>query len=90
MLHVVPGGGAHRLEAAIGLLAGHRGRDRDGGESGGFLSVVGLIGYRYEPPQRRFVFRTGFTPFYGFGDSSIAYPDVGFLPSLGFSFGGRF
>ena len=90
MLHVVPGGGAHHLEAAIGLLPGHRDRNGNVGESGTFVSLIGLIGYRYEPPGRRFVFRTGVTPFYGFGDSAIAYPDEGFLPSLGFSFGARF
>ena len=88
MLHAVPGGGAHHLEAAIGALMGHRGREV--GESGAFVSALGLVGYRYEPPHRRFVLRVGFTPFYGFGDSSIAYPEEGFLPSLGLSFGARF
>lgn len=88
MLHVVPGGGAHHLEAAIGLLPGHRGRDV--GESGAFMTLIGLIGYRYEPPARRFIFRAGVTPFYGFGDPATAYPDPGFLPSLGLSFGARF
>jgi hypothetical protein len=90
MLHVVPGRGAHRFEAAIGVLPGRRGRQPDMGESGGFVSLIGLIGYRYEPPGRRFVFRAGVTPFYGFGDSAVAYPDDGFLPSLGISFGARF
>ena len=89
MLHVLPGGGAHRFEAARGVLPGHRGRP-DIGESSGFVSLTGLIGYRYEPPGRRFVFRAGVTPFYGFGDSATAYPDEGFLPSVGFSFGARF
>lgn len=90
MLHVVSGGRAHHLETGIGVLPGHRGRDRDFVGSGGFVSLIALVGYRYEPPPRRFVFRTGFTPFYGFGQSSIAYPEEGFLPSLGFSFGARF
>jgi hypothetical protein len=90
MLHVVPGRGAHRFEVAIGILAGHRGRQDDTGESGAFVSLTGLIGYRYEPPARRFVFRAGVAPFYGFGDSAIAYPAEGFLPSLGLSFGARF
>jgi hypothetical protein len=90
MLHVVPGSGAHRLEAAIGVLPGRRGRQPDIGESGAFVSLTGLIGYRYEPPGRRFVFRAGATPFYGFGDSAVAYPDDGFLASLGLSFGARF
>lgn len=90
MLHVLPGGGAHHLEAAIGLLPGHRGRDRHAGQSGPFVSLIGLIGYRYEPPGGRFVFRTGVTPFYGLGDPAVAYPDEGFLPSIGVSFGARF
>jgi hypothetical protein len=88
MLQVVPGRGAHRLEAGIGLLPGHSGRDV--GVSSGFLSLIASVGYRYEPPQRRFIFRAGFTPFYGFGASSTAYPDSGFLPSLGLSWGERF
>jgi hypothetical protein len=90
MLQFVPGPGAHHLEAAIGVLPGHRSRDHDVGGSGGFLSLTGLIGYRYEPLGRRFLFRAGFTPFIGFGDSATAYPDEGFLPSLGLSFGARF
>ena len=90
MLHLVPGRGAHHLEAGIGLLPGHRGRGRDVGESGGFVSLIGVVGYRYEPQQRRVVVRAGFTPFYGFGDSSLAYPEEGFFPSLGLSFGARF
>ena len=89
-LHVVSGGGAHHLETGIGVLPGHRGRDRDFGMSGGFVSLIAFVGYRFEPPPRRFVFRAGFTPFYGFGDPSVAYPEQGFLPSLGFSFGARF
>lgn len=90
MLHVVPGRGAHHPEAAVGVVLGRRRRDPDLGESGAFVSLTGLIGYRYEPPGRRFVFRAGLTPFYGFGDSGIAYPEEGFLPSLGLSFGARF
>ena len=89
MLHVIPGRGAHRFEAAIGVLPGHRTR-QDIPESSGFVSLTGLIGYRYEPPGRRVVFRAGVTPFYGFGDSATAYPDDGFMPSLGVSFGARF
>ena len=89
MLQFVPGRGAHHLEAGAGILVGHRHGDLGGG-SGAFVSLVGLVGYRYEPRQRRFLFRAGFTPFYGFGGQSGAYPDAGFLPSLGLSFGARF
>ncbi len=90
MLQILPGGGAHQLEAGIGVLLGQRGRERDVGASGGFVSLIGLIGYRYEPPRGRFVFRAGFTPFYGFDDPSVAYPDKGFMPSIGISIGARF
>ena len=90
MLHVVPGDGAHHVQGAVGLLPGHRGRARFAGESGAFLSLTGLVGYRYEPASHRFLFRAGVTPFYGFGNSSIAYPDKGFMPSVGVSFGARF
>jgi hypothetical protein len=90
MLHLLPGRDAHRLEAAVGVLLGRRSRDRDVGESGAFVSLTALVGYRYEPPGRRIVFRAGVTPFYGFGESAIAYPDEGFTPSLGVSLGARF
>ena len=90
LLHALPGRGPHRLEAAVGVLPGRRRQDRNVGESGAFVSLTGLVGYRYEPPDRRFLFRAGVTPFYGFGDPAIAYPDKGFLPSIGISFGARF
>ena len=90
MLQFVQGGGAHHAEAGAGVLLGHGSREFSVDESGGFVSLVGLIGYRYEPPQRRLVLRAGFTPFYGFGDPSVAYPEKGFMPSIGFSVGARF
>ena len=90
MLLIVPGGGAHHLEAGIGAHLGQRSRERDVGESGGFVSLIAVVGYRYEPRQRRLFVRAGFTPFYGFGDSSDAYPEEGFFPSLGLSLGARF
>ena len=79
-----PPGGRHRCPAGIPQS---RTRCR---RIGRVRVLIGLIGYRYQPPLRRFVFRAGFTPFYGFGDSSVAWPEEGFLPSLGFSFGARF
>ena len=41
-------------------------------------------------PEGRFVFRAGFTPFFGLGSEEDAYPDKGFLPSCGVSFGVAF
>ena len=67
MLQMVPGGGVHHLEAGIGVLPGYRGRDRDVGASGGFVSLIGLVGYRYERPLRRFVFVPGSHPSTGLG-----------------------
>ena len=86
MVQIVPGGGVHHPELGIGVLLGQQSQY---GSSEKFVSVSGLIGYRYEPPRRRLVVRAGLTPFYGFGEPGAAYPDSGFLPSLGFSVGRR-
>jgi hypothetical protein len=76
-------GSAHHPELGIGILVGQRGTH-------GFLSLTGLVGYRYEPPRGRLLLRVGLTPFYGFGDESVAYPDKGFFPSVGLTVGARF
>jgi len=81
------GRGAHHLEVGGGLTVGHRGRDAFSGASGNFVSLTGLFGYRYHRPGRGFLFRIGATPFYGFGDEDIAYPEKGFMPSAGVSVG---
>jgi hypothetical protein len=92
-LHVIRGRGNHRLDAGGGILAGRRTRRSDFGssESDPILSLVGTLGYRYEPLGRRLLFRAAFTPFFGFGDDeAAAYPDKGFLPSAGVSVGFAF
>ncbi len=88
-VNVLGGRGNHRLEAAAGVLVGSRTRGSvysSSSETSGFLSLTGTLGYRYQR-QRGFLFRTGFTPFFGLGDEETAYPDKGFLPSIGVSFG---
>jgi len=84
------GRGAHRLELGGGLTFGNREEENIPEASGTFLSLTGLVGYRYHRPGPGFLFRAGFTPFYGFGDEDVAYPDKGFFPSLGISFGYAF
>ena len=89
-LAAVLGRGHHRLELGGGVTFGHRDRDEFAGESDGFVSLTGLVGYRYDKAGRGFLFRAGATPFIGLGDEDVAYPDKGFFPSLGLSFGYRF
>jgi hypothetical protein len=88
----LPGSGTRRLEVGGGLLVGRRGWKPSPGttaENEGFASLTGVLGYRYQPVRSGWTFRAGFTPFFGFGDES-AYPDRGFLPSLGVSGGYSF
>jgi hypothetical protein len=90
-VHVLRGRVSNHLELGGGLLAGHR-TTQDGfaGPSGTFVSLVGIFGYRRQPSDGRFLFRAGFTPFVGLGSEEDAYPDKGFLPSCGVSFGAAF
>ena len=83
----VVGRGHHRLEIGGGVTLGKRGNEVSPESSDGFVSLTGLVGYRYEKPGRGFLFRAGATPFYGFGDEDVAYPEKGFFPSFGVSFG---
>lgn len=89
----VRGSGRHHLEAGGGLTLGHRKFTSafDGGTTGsGFLTLTGLVGYRYQKPGSGFLFRAMFTPLYGLGDEEAAYPDRGFFPSFGLSLGAAF
>jgi hypothetical protein len=81
----VRGRGEHRLELGGGMTFG-RSRETFFGSSN-FVSLTGLVGYRYEQPGRGYLFRAGATPFYGLGGEDVAYPDRGFFPSIGVSFG---
>lgn len=79
------GSGRHKLEAGGGILAGRR--EETFGDDGSFVSLIGVLGYRYQREPRGFLFRAGFTPFLGVSGGEAAYPDEGFTPSAGFSFG---
>jgi hypothetical protein len=84
----VRGRGDHRLELGGGMTFG-RTRETFAGSSA-FVSLTGLVGYRYEQPGRGYLFRAGATPFYGLGGEDVAYPDRGFFPLIGVSFGYSF
>ena len=86
-LQATRGRGSHHIEFGGGVVFGHREREQLSGASGAFTSLTGIAGYRYQRPGRGFVFRATATPFYGFGEENIAYPDPGFFPSFGVSFG---
>ena len=71
----------HHFEAGGGVLIAFGDTDdfdsRDG-ESNTNIAVTGLLGYRYQKPERGFMFRAGFTP--------IHY-DEDITPIAGVSFG---
>jgi hypothetical protein len=73
--------GNHHFEAGGGVLIGFGDTDdfdsRDG-ESNKNIAITGLLGYRYQKPERGFMFRAGFTP--------IHY-DEDITPIAGVSFG---
>jgi len=80
--------GAHHFEAGGGIVIGHR---HSPVVSGAFSSLTATIGYRLQRSSRGFVFRAGFTPFLSLnGSEDLAYPDKGFFPSIGLSFGRAF
>jgi len=84
------GRGAHRLELGGGVTVGNREHENIPDASGAFVSLTGVAGYRYHSPGRGFLFRAAVTPFYGFGEVDLAYPEKGFFPSFGISLGYAF
>lgn len=99
MLGWLRASGAHHLELGAGVVAGRKVQSNEDifGEStvdswSDFISLTGTLGYRrqrrLQPGDRiAHVFRLAFTPFFGFGSESGAYPDRGFFPSAGISYG---
>ena len=83
-------GDRHRVEFGGGVTFGRRARELFAGRTDNFVSLTGLVGYRYEKPGRGLLFRAGVTPFYGFGEEDVAYPEKGFFPSFGVSLGYSF
>lgn len=89
----VPAASSRGVEVGGGVLLGNRSREEpfEGGEtSAGFVSLTGILGYRYQPADGGFMFRIAFTPFFGLGDEDEAYPEKGFMPSAGLSVGYTF
>lgn len=86
------GTGKRRIELGGGVLLGTKSREEafgDGETSSSFVSLTGIVGYRFQP-ARGFMFRVALTPFFGLGDEDEAYPEDGFMPSGGVSVGYSF
>ena len=89
----LPGTPSRGVELGGGVLLGNRKQDvpfEDGSTSSTFVSLTGIAGYRWQPADGGWTFRVGFTPFFGLGDSDVAYPERGFFPSGGVSVGYSF
>jgi hypothetical protein len=93
-LSFLRGGGSHHLETGGGVTLGHQAFKSEFSASDNtstqFVTLTGIFGYRYQKPSGGFVFRAVLTPMYGFGSEADAYPDQGFFPSLGLSYGVAF
>jgi hypothetical protein len=93
VLNYLHGSGKGRLEVGAGVLVGRQQRTHRFSEqstTSSFLSLTGVLGYRYHPTVRGWMFRAGVTPFVGLGDPDTAYPDRGLTPSAGLSVGYAF
>lgn len=85
-LNYLVGEGDHHLEAAAGVSLFHfKERNQDSWfdfAEDNFVTPFAWIGYRYQPVQKKFVFRAGFTQF-----TRSGMPVVLRFPVPGFSFG---
>jgi hypothetical protein len=91
MVSRLVGSGKGRLELAGGLLTGARFSEQDTQMwNSEILSLTGTVGYRFQPRSRGMLLRAGITPFYSLNDRDDAYPDTGFLVTLGVSAGYTF
>lgn len=95
MANYLRGSGNHRAEAGAGFLVGRQRFEpalSDARESSTVVNLTGTLGYRFQRPGGGLVFRAGFTPFYSLSpsDEDTAYPEKGFFPSVGVSFGYAF
>lgn len=92
-ISLLRGQGNHRMEVGGGVTVGStsfRSALDDSEQRSGFTTLTGILGYRYQKPQGGFLFRAVVVPMYGFGSADAAYPDKGFFPSAGLSFGFAF
>ena len=89
----VRGSGRHHLETGGGVGFGRYSQTSsldDTKSSDSFVTLSGIIGYRFQKPGSGFLFRAVFTPMYGLGDEDVAWPQRGFYPLAGISFGYAF
>ena len=82
--------GNHHIEAGLGFIAiREAARDSENNPDYWFWSTMfsGRVGYRYQKPDGRFLFRAGFTPVLEVGGGTNA---TEFHPLAGVSFGYTF
>jgi hypothetical protein len=91
LLNVFRRRGSHHLELGGGVLLGNQRQAASLLEkpTSNLFSLTGVAGYRYQKRGPGLMFRAGITPFYSFDEDS-AYPEDGFVPSVGVSFGYAF
>ena len=86
LTYLLGNGKSHHFEIAGGMLAGLK---SETGVNYKIIDLVAFIGYRYQPPAKGMVFRIGLSPFFSL-DNDADYPDKGFTPSAGISWGYHF
>jgi hypothetical protein len=86
LMTYLSGNGKNHLEIAGGMLFG---LVTETNVSSAIIDLTAFIGYRYQPPGGGFIFRIGFSPFLSL-DKDADFPDQGFTPSAGISFGYHF
>jgi hypothetical protein len=88
------GKGNASLETGFGLTLGlDDSRDVNGGKSNTIKWIDGTIGFRYQRPDRKFLFRAGYTPWITFSkqcldtNCTLSKDQMKILPMVGLSFG---
>jgi hypothetical protein len=83
--------GSHHPEITVGLLyVASKGRDDIETEDSKQLFATFGIGYRYQKPGAKFLFRAGYTPLYKLADSYSEFNNRFWTNWAGMSFGFRF
>jgi hypothetical protein len=89
--YILLGKRTSKFEAAAGFLTGSMrfksSIAANDNRNKAIFDLTGFLGYRYQRPGKRFIFRIGLTPFYALRDDEDAYPDQGLSLSAGLSFG---
>lgn len=86
------GHSSHKFELAGGItFARNPNEYKDDEEvTGVYLLLTGFVGYRYQPMNRRILFRAGLTPLLSFYDNTSDAPNLRLEPWAGVSCGWRF